>query len=244
MNRRTNIDRRIIRFGGATSWTPASLTGVTAWYRADLGVTDVSGKASAWACQIPGDANKHLAQGTAGLRPTINASDASYGNQATLTSAATIFMASGTWAASIAQPFSWFVIGNDSAAAGSQYYIEGNISGANRSILGAEVLSGAYGTYSGVQLQTGARAATPRMIGGINNGVSSSVFNNSMTAGATGDTGTNGITGLTAFASFAGTANLLGKLAEIIICSGAMSAADRATLRGYFNARYAMSITA
>ena len=242
MNRRG--ERRVLRAaGGVPAWAPSALSGVLAWYRADTGVTDVSGKASAWTNRIAGDANTNLAQGTAGLRPTISASDAAYNNQAVLVGGATIFMASGTWAAPLAQPFTWLVIGNDSGAAGSEYYIEGDISGASRSVLGAEVLTPGYGTYSGTEVRAGARAATPRMIGGINDGVSSSLFIDSMTAAATGDTGTNGITGLTAFASFASTANLLGKLAEIIIVSGAMSAGDRALLRAYFNARYAMSIT-
>ena len=229
---------------GGASWAPSALSGALAWFRADTGVTDVGGKASAWTNRIAGDANTNLAQGTAGLRPTINAADAAYNNQATLTGGATIYMASLAWAAPLAQPFTWFAVGNDSGAAGSEYYIEGNIDGVSRSILGAEILSGAYGTYSGSQIVSGARGASPRMIGGINNGVSSSLFIDSMTAATTGDTGANGITGLTAFASFAGTANIIGKLAEIIICSGAMSAGDRALLRTYLNTRYAMSITA
>lgn len=233
--------------GASAGFAPSALTGVLAWFRADLGVTNVSGKASAWANQIAGDSNTNLAQGTAGLRPTISASDALYNNQAVLVGGATIFMASGTWAAPLAQPFTWFAIGNDSGGSGSQYFIEGNISGANRSILGVEVLSGAYSTYSGSQLVAGTRTSAPRMIGGSNdNAGTSSVFVDSMTASATvgaGGIGGNGITALTAMASYAGTANL-DKLAEIIICSGAMSAPDRALLRSYFNARYAMSITA
>lgn len=74
----------------------------------------------------------------------------------------------------------------------------------------------------------------------------SSIFLDSMTGvtvGA-GGIGTGNISGLTAFAAFSGAANLVGKLAEIIICSGAMSAGDRALLRTYLNTRYAMSITA
>lgn len=61
----------------ASLWTPRRLNPI-AWYRADLGVTLVGSKVSAWADQS-GNGN-HLAQSTDALRPTYVASVATRGN--------------------------------------------------------------------------------------------------------------------------------------------------------------------
>lgn len=61
----------------ASLWTPRRLSPI-AWYRADLGITLVGSKVSAWADQS-GNGN-HLSQSTDALRPTYVSSVAARGN--------------------------------------------------------------------------------------------------------------------------------------------------------------------
>lgn len=56
---------------------------VTHWYRADLGITLVSGKVSAWNDQV---GSSHLVQATTSKQLTYAASDSTFGNKATMTS--------------------------------------------------------------------------------------------------------------------------------------------------------------
>lgn len=59
-------------YPAVTAFTPPSITGgVTLWLRGDLGVTNASGKASAWADQSTN--GNDTTQGTAGQQPVINA---------------------------------------------------------------------------------------------------------------------------------------------------------------------------
>lgn len=58
------------RRGG--TFSPLDITGLTAWWRADLGITLNGGTVSAWADQS-GNGN-HLIQGTGSAQPTYNAS--------------------------------------------------------------------------------------------------------------------------------------------------------------------------
>jgi len=242
MSRR--FSRRQVRFGGPAIFTPRSIPGLVAWYRADLGVTIATG-VSGWADQSgTGDANKNLAQATGSAQPTRNASDAAYNNQSTLSfaSASSQCMTSGTWASALAQPFTWFVVGNDDGAAVSQVYIEGDTSGVNRSLMYQN--GAAYELFAGASLAGGSRTNSPRVLGGVVNGASSSLYISARTAVATGAAGANGITAITMGAAFVPSTYLNGKIAEVAIYSGALTAAQINALLAYFGTRYAITIGA
>jgi hypothetical protein len=61
---------------------PNHLSGLSAWFKAGVGLTAVSGKASQWDDQS-GNA-RHATQATANFRPTINATDAAFNNLTSL----------------------------------------------------------------------------------------------------------------------------------------------------------------
>lgn len=79
--RRIDVRRSQI-YGGAAPFTPASLSGLILWLRADMGITLAGAKVSAWADQS-GSAND-FAQGTDADRLTYTASDADFLGQPSL----------------------------------------------------------------------------------------------------------------------------------------------------------------
>lgn len=89
--RRIDVRRSQI-YGGAAPFTPASLSGLILWLRADMGITLAGAKVSAWADQS-GNGND-FTQAVDARRPTFTASDANFNNQAVVTGSATTFLAS------------------------------------------------------------------------------------------------------------------------------------------------------
>lgn len=79
--RRIDVRRSQI-YGGAAPFTPASLSGLILWLRADMGITLAGAKVSAWADQS-GNAND-FAQGVDADRLTYTASDADFLGQPSL----------------------------------------------------------------------------------------------------------------------------------------------------------------
>ena len=241
-----SIAQRMMMLGG--SWSPLQLPNLGGLYFADFGTTAGATGIKWWDDQSgSGDsANKRLVQLTGSKQPTLTASDAGYNGKATLllVAASSQFMASSTFATPITQPFTWWVVGNDDGTVTSQYYLEGDISGASRSILGHAVISAAYGTYSGAEVGGGTRSNAKRILIGVNNGASSSLYISAKTPVATGNAGTNGITAMTMGASFAGTAPLNGKMAALGWCTSALSATDIGLLLDYLGDYYAITIGA
>lgn len=65
--------------GDLQTWSPAALTNIRGWYRADSGVSLVGADVDAWADQS--SAAQNLTAAVAGVRPVFVASDASFNNQ-------------------------------------------------------------------------------------------------------------------------------------------------------------------
>lgn len=251
MSRRSGGRRFSARGGGGPPITPKTIFGSALkwWLRADLGVTVVGSGVDTWADQSGvGDANQDARQTTDGNRPPYNASDAGYNGQATLSfDGATKFMATGTWTTGVAQPYTVFVVGNDSGAVSAQIYVEGGSdgSGTNRAISFYNNAAN-YETFAGVSLAAGGGISNAKRAGGaVVNGASSALYNSAKTPVASGNAGTN-----TPFKfgwigqSFAASARLNGKMAEVVLLSGAAAASQLNALLDYFGARYAFAIGA
>lgn len=227
---------------------PSTLPGLKALFDAGLGVTNVSGAASAWADQSgTGDANKNLAQATSGKRPTINATDAAYNNKPTLSFAAASsqLMQSSAWASALPQPFTWFVVGNTSGGGANEYMLEGDVDGSVRCIMGMLVISANWGMYGGTELgSSAARSASPLILGGVMNGSSSRLYMSAKTPVAIGDAGGNGLSGMSVGGSYAGTATLDGKLASMVACAGDLGATYINKLLDFWGSKYGIAIGA
>jgi hypothetical protein len=97
-------------------FSPTLISGCALWLRADLG-TSISTGVSAWADQSGvGDANRNYEQSTGSAQPTLNAHDAAYNGQATLSflpSSSQCLLATGAFSPTVPSPFTVFIVGND-----------------------------------------------------------------------------------------------------------------------------------
>lgn len=213
-------------------WSPLKLPTIRYWWRADLGVTTATG-VSSWVSQVGGVS---AAQATGSKQPTVNAADAAYGGQSTLSFALASsqelrFTASPT----TPQPVTVYLVGQ-SGASGAQYFF-GNGTSINMGY------AGHYFVDAGTTLFGTNNSASPQAFCGVFNGASSALYvNNSQTANASGQSGATNLTGTTGIGSAVGGVFLNGKIAEIIIDAASDSAATRATVFAYFAARYRLSV--
>ena len=234
-------------FVGTVVFGPPTLPDLVAWYRADLGITTVTGAVSAWADQSGVGTGKTLAQGTAANRPAYNASDAGYNNQPTMTfDGSNDRLASGAWSAYPSSPTTGFIVGNTNGVPSQQVYFD-SISAQrylfdNNSELAGDDLR--FFRSNGVLGANGKDSSIKHIAGFVDNGVSSSLYWNSATNVGTGNSGASSPTGLTVGSDQAQTGGFLsGKIAEIIIYSRALSAQEIAALLNYFGTRYGITIT-
>ncbi len=231
---------------------PTALSGLKLWLRADLGCT-----AGSWLDQSGlGDSGRNAAQASAPLQPTINATDASYNNQSTLSFAAASgqYMLTGTWSTALAQPCSVFVVGNNDGTATTEFYFDG-IDGANRLVLDKsnatvyEVFAGASagGGIDGVNNPAahGFTMASPSVVLSEFNGASSSAYVNSeIPLGSRGapspyypaivaNAGAGQALGLTIGAAVNTTLPLNGKLREVIVYNRILTITERRQVLAY-----------
>lgn len=218
----------------APSWSPLDSGDVVAWYRMDLGVATSGANITALADQSGVGTGKDLA--AANGNPTI-ANDAAYGGKpvATFASAPRLEPA-GAWASPLAQAFTIYTVGQTTS---------GNIFAGEVAHLVS--LQGAFDPdwlmYAGSGfVNSGVVSNVPGVVCCVFNGASSAIYvNDFVTAAMTGNPGAESLTQL-AIGDVAGgvSSPLNGKCAEVIVCSGAHDAANRALLRTYFAGRYGL----
>lgn len=204
------------------AWTPASYSGLIAWYRETYAAgtwSDLSGN------------GRHLTQATAGLRPA----QVTRAGQLALQFDGSDFV-QGAYGSNQGAPVTIYCVAEPTTVAGSPVLFDGD-DGTHRHSLYAP---SDYALYGG-SILAGPGTATTGLHGfcGIFAGPSSSAFvDNFATAIVTGDAGAQEIDGFTAGNNFAGSAGMTGYEWEIVIVSGAHNAANRALFAAYANARY------
>ncbi len=230
---------------GGSTFTPPSLLGLVAWYRADKGITIATG-VHTWADQSgTGDSNKNLIQATGSAQPTLNATDAAFNNQATLSfvSASSQYLQSATWASSLSQPATIFVVGSDDGSASIEVYVDGT--GATQRMVIEKDNATQYQWYAGTAqnktLTTGAKA----VLAGMFNNTTSFAYYSAKTPVLSNSTfGTEPIIGLTVGAAYNGSNPLNGKIAEVIIYNSNLSATNINQVLAYVGTRYNITIGA
>lgn len=227
---------------------PTSVANCRCAYRASLGVTDDgTGKASAWADQSgAGDANRDLAQGTSGNRPTINSSNAGLNGRASIDFDGTDdYMASAAFTGGVyAQPTTWYVVLRADRTNATNSIFDSNDS-ANRNALLFNV--NAWLPFAGGSEITGGTAATATSYVAcvVFNSASSAMYKNRYnTTEVTGDFGSNGFHSLRVGAHVTlAVGYYFGALAEIIGYSGAHDATTRQTVMESLGTMYGVTIT-
>lgn len=237
--------------GGVAASSPAFSplargASLLAWYRSDLGITNISGKASAWADQSGrADSNRNLIQPTAGSRPTIVASNATFGGRPTLRFSGAdpdSLLPTGNWSTAITQPVTVYSVqATSSVATQDTYYSDGvtNLKFQLYQTAGAGLIA-----YAGTANVGSGEAVlnTARVVCTIFDGASSAMYDTQLTASATGNMGTNGAVSLLLGNSATLGSGLTGDLAEVAVLSGHDNATQRAQMMGYLGALYGVTI--
>lgn len=237
------------RFPGRSAlrhaWTARALSGLVTSFRADVGLTLISGRVSAWLDQSgTGDANKNLAQSASGNRPLFNAVSSFLNGRPSLTldNARADNLFSGTWAVPMPSPCTWVLVGRVSGR---------DVSGYSVALTGDSVQH-AVDTAPGNRLLYA--SGTVREAGSVPNGTnvvivailgtSGKLYVNARTAVDTGNTGTNGLTSLRIGATSAPSNGWTGELAQVHGYNRALSQAEVERVLAEYGAEYAIAIAA
>ena len=229
--------------GGAPAypWDTSIVTaGPKLWLRGDV-VTLNSGNVSVWPDQS-GNAN-HVVQAVGANQPAWVANDATYNGKPTLNFVGSKWMASAAFAAAIAQPCTWYVVGHSSSStADYRVFVDGI--DANRHIITTNVTTGLLYAYAGSSANTDVPGSSPHIHAVVVNGVASEYHLNSYgTSNVSATMGTNTLAGVTLGAIQGGAASFLnGTIAEVILFPGAHNAAQRKAVMSYLATRYARPI--
>lgn len=231
-----------------TFFSPTNISGLQLWLRADLGVTLNGSQVSQWNDQSNiGDTNRNVFQTTSGQQPTLNAVDAYYNNQSTLSfaSASNQVLQSGAWSPAISEPYTIFIIGNDDGSEIAQDWLAAS---SNPGPVMQDNGTGYYWSlYNGTNLDgpSGGADNAPLVFAAAFNGSSSTISISTFTPYATGSLGTP--IQLGALGVWLGSAGeyphyLNGKIAEVIVYDSVLSPMNLCNILTYIEGRYSITI--
>lgn len=217
------------------SFSPLGVAPCQLWLRGDRVVLNGT-TVSQWN-DLSGNGN-NCSNGSQASQPTYNAGDQFYGGQPTLSYGGTQSLVNTTLAP--AQPYTVICVGESQTATGGMFGSYGNGTPPISGIIYSDSSFNAQ-VYCGAAVDTAAPVNKPSVISGVFNGASTLVYVNSTAAGGqvSGNAGTTAFSGGYALGSGNGAPVALnGKLAEVLVYTGALSAAQMAQLYAYFSQRY------
>lgn len=185
-----------------------------------------------------GDSNKNLVQATSGSQPTYTPAHGTFNGNATLDyTGAQSMTSAGTWAATLAQPCTYFFVATCST--GNGCVLSGN-SGVNQTVRLNE--TGSSVQLLATSIATIAVPASPATIAcyaAIFNGASSAVYQNfSAAAAGTGNPSTDSQSSFNIGQSNSGGNKLTGSIAYILAVTGSPSTANISKMFAYLGARF------
>jgi hypothetical protein len=218
---------------GGGPFSPLSLS-PKFWIRSD----QIAADRSSWT-DLSGN-GRHVVQATGGLRPTLNATDASFNGRPSVAFDGTQYMASAAWSVALAQPSTWYVVALDDLASGDLLIVDG-LGAGHRQVI--ESFNGVPNFYSGTAGVAGTGVFTAALAVGVTfNGASTAAWSNSVTTTSPGNPGAEDLEGVTIGARFNGAFGFVGRLAEVIAFSGAHNLANRTSVMSYLASRYAITL--
>jgi hypothetical protein len=235
---------QIVPRGGAAAWTPPDASvGTKLWYRADLGAGVTAGLLDSLADQSGlADAGRNQTS-LLGNRPNYSAADAGYGGKATMSMAGAQRMLSGVFNAAIAAPVTVVAVGE--MTADSAMFSNGVNGDMIFKSVGNVYF---YGAAQGAQPLMAANVTVPCVIMYSDDGTAAAdagkIYVNSLSgaAGGSGLTNWGSTTEIDLGLDVVAAGQLVGKLAEVIVFGGILSAGDKANLVTYLNVTRAYGI--
>ncbi len=228
---------------------PATITGLQAWYRSDLHVTQ-DGSVSGWDdLSGIGDLSRNLSQSTITLQPTFTSSDTNFNNHPSLSTTYGVeaWLATGFWSSPLTQPFTVFAVARATNAAAA-WLFDNSTGTANSEVTitthggGGKLraFAGAYGADVNASINN--TYCLIAVFDSASSGTKLYVSQNTPQAGA--NLGLNAPSPLlVGDAVNDGAGNFAGwTIAEMAFYSGVLSASNIATLNTYASVRYSLVI--
>ena len=204
------------------------------WFDTRAGVTEASGVA-AWADQGPiGDPLRNLAEAT--NKPDLVTADADFNGEDSISfvGANSDRLTSATFAASVSQPLTIYLVFRWSAGAGGYVF-----DGPNTRVAFTYGTGGNGFLYAGASFDVNTSADTTYVVCLVVNGASSAAYlDDPASAVATGDAGSDVFDSLKLGARFTNANFLTGKIAAFGAFSGAHNQTDRTEIMNGLSARY------
>ena len=236
------------QFSDATQGPCAQYPGLLIWLRADSSVAVATG-VSSWVSRVitqPALASPFNAiQATGSAQPTLNATDAAFNNQPTISfSAVGLQYLSAPFA--LSQPYTVIVVAKTSVVA-STGIVGGSTGGGTIYIYNA---SSQLAYNGGTSVGTSSTITSPGVVAAIfnGNGNNSHMYvNNSQTAVSNANGGTTSLSGNFRIGwddSAIGVATLTGTIAEVMVFNYAMDSAHLQPVFAYLGQRYGISVSA
>ena len=223
--------------GWTYTFSPSDVSNLTAWFRADLGVTLNGSNVSNWADQSGNGFD--VQQSNPSFQPAFLASSTNYNNQPIVSPSGGRNLVRST-TPSNAQPATALFVGASSGPNGDVPFALGNAS--NGPFI--EVNNALLLAYAGASLSTSLAITTPAAFYVEFNGTSGRACrNNWLTGGTSGNTGTSALAGIGIGAASDGTFAATCDCAEFIVYSRILSAAEQSLLASYITSRYGFTIT-
>lgn len=227
------------------NFTPAQLTNLAFWIKADLGVTITGGKVSQWNDQSNTDSHKNLTQPISANRPTLNTSDPIYNNHNSISfnSASDGYMISGTLNTTIVQPNTVFIVGNtDGSPSTFEVFMDSHDPVVEQAIFGSGS-TGQYDVFGNSSFASGVSVkSTPVIICCVFNDPNSSMRISQLTINNTGTVSGSSLPTIVVGAFNDTTAPLNGKIAEIILYSRQLSVSEINQVMRYLSNEYAITL--
>jgi len=228
--------------GALTAFSPSQISGLTVW----LDASQISGlnnndPVTTWT-DLSGNGN-NATQATGSQKPTYKTSGLN-GRPVVLFDGVDDKLATAAFSSPLAQPASIYAVVSWSLT-GSAYQdpIDGIASG-QRMVIAFEVATQKFAMFAGAAVTLGGVAsagASFHLLNAIYNGASSSGFINGVNQpGLSSNPGTEGMTGVLLGDAPIGGQAFSGRIAEVLVYSGAHSATQRQSIETYLNSKWAI----